>query len=179
MIKRKEFVAKSGLPLLDPFHPISPEGSDWKKADRQYRQFLIAQQGHQYLPVFRRVGSTTILKDFALLADNSEEGKQAIAFYTNELFESGGHTTAPLVYYCLEALEGTWGDDKIKEYAQQAISASTQNPELAQMRDMPERMEREKSTATTEEIKQVEPMMAKLAEIVAEQDEYVQKLRNI
>jgi hypothetical protein len=177
VMERSKFLAKSGLPLLDPFTPLTDKNRDWRKADEKYRSYLEVQRGNAPLLIFRRVASVAILKDFALLAHESEEGKQAIAFYTNELFESGGHTNAALVYYCLKALEGTWSNTKIKEYAQRASVINDQSPELAQMRDAPARVEREKATATAEKIKQVEPMVAKLEQIVEEQDKYVEKLR--
>lgn len=177
VMERRDFLSKSGLPLLDPFAPLTDTNRDWKKADTKYRNYIEEQRSNPQLLIFRRVGSTAILKDFALLADQSETGKKAIAFYTNELFESGGHTNAALVYYCLKALEGTWSAAEIKEYAQRAVSINDQSPELTQMRDAPARIEREKATATVEQIRQVEPMVAKLAQIVAEQDEYIKKLR--
>lgn len=177
VMERRDFLSKSGLPLLDPFAPLTDTNRDWKKADTKYRNYIEEQRSNPQLLIFRRVGSTAILKDFALLADQSETGKKAIAFYTNELFESGGHTSAALVYYCLKALEGTWSAAEIKEYAQRAVSINDQSPELNQMRDAPARIEREKATATVEQIRQLEPMVAKLAQIVAEQDEYIKKLR--
>ena len=112
-----DFVAKSGFNHFNA--AFLPQKPDWRALDKKYQAFLAVHKNDSRINNFRQLGSLTILRNHALLAEENEKDK--IAFYTNEYLEAGGMSTS-FVYYCIEALKNHISAEKKAQYASQSIS---------------------------------------------------------
>jgi hypothetical protein len=125
----KRFMAKQGFPLSKMMLYDALASLDWRKADEKYRNFLAQNRQHQFTKLYRQYVSQIILKDLHLLAEADQEEK--IAFYTNEMLESGV-VNPVLLGHALSKLTNVWEADKINIIAKAALrDAAALRKELA------------------------------------------------
>lgn len=101
------FLRSQGIPYS--IKVAIPNSYNWQNWDKKYLKFKEENPNHKYINLYKRITSSYILRNHALLADVNQKGK--IAFYTLEYLESCGQD-AGMIYYCMQALENYW-DKKI------------------------------------------------------------------
>ncbi len=134
LINREKYLGSAGFSHSDDDFADQTKDQTWQQADERYRAFVAAHANDTYQPIFRRVGSFRILRDKALLADHSEAGKKAIAFYLNELRETKTASSAGIYYYGLKALDGYWSPQQVGKFAQTVLQSYDQSPSFQVMK---------------------------------------------
>lgn len=114
----KRFMADQGFPLSKMNLYTALADLTWAQADQQYRLFLEQNRQHQFRNLYRQYVSQIILKDLRLLAEADQ--KEKIAFYTNEMLESGAINPA-LLSYALQQLTNFWKNERINRIAKTAL----------------------------------------------------------
>lgn len=136
LLNREKYLGSAGFSHGDDDFADQTKDLTWQQADERYHAFVAGHASDTYLPIFRRVGSFRILRDKALLADRSEAGKKAIAFYLNELRETKTASSAALYYYGLKALDGYWSPQQIGKFVQTVLQSYNQSPSFRVMRTL-------------------------------------------
>jgi hypothetical protein len=114
----KRFMAKQGFPLSKMMLYDALLSLNWAKADEKYRNFLAQNRQHRFTRLYRQYVSQIILKDLHLLAETGQE--ERIAFYTNEMIESGV-VNPVLLSHALSKLTKVWEADKMSAIAKAAL----------------------------------------------------------
>lgn len=104
------FLRSQGIPYS--IKVAIPNSYNWQNWDKKYLKFKEENPNHKYINLYKRIASSYILRNHALLADVNQ--KEKIAFYTLEYIESCGED-AGLIYYCMRALQNHWNQKIIKE----------------------------------------------------------------
>ena len=130
---------------------MEPDGRTWKDVDMLYKS--LVGPASKRVPAgdpassvasdnFRASAIACMVQVYGLLEDNSEEAKQAIAYYAKEM--SGIPTCSPeLLYPMLERLQGELSPEEIATIAQNAYQNSEALFAVMKQHKVPKYLERQ------------------------------------
>lgn len=93
----------------------------WQEADELVREQLRQFQDHVLLHQLEQVAASNMLEYHLLGQAQAEDVTPLVAFYT-EMLVRNSHPDSYLLARALEALKGTWGHERIAQYAQQTTA---------------------------------------------------------
>ncbi|MFN8353915.1 MAG: hypothetical protein U0Y10_05710 [Spirosomataceae bacterium] len=118
---------ESGGFAPEPLLPTWKQTVTLEQADQRYKAFVLQKKPSPLLNSYRQYASQVILQDMELLAKDDSKSIKNIAFYTEELLSTNCRNI-PLLYYCLEKLNGYWSKSRIQDESKKLLTKYENDP---------------------------------------------------